>query len=27
MRQTNNVLQLTLPGLLGERFRVLEGHR
>ena len=27
MRQTHNVLQLTLPGLLGERFRVLEGHR
>ncbi len=27
MKRINNVLQLTLPGLLGERFRVLEGQR
>lgn len=27
MRRVNNVLQLTLPGLLGERFRVLEAQR
>jgi SAM-dependent MidA family methyltransferase len=27
MQRTENLLQLTLPGMLGERFRVLEGWK